>query len=890
MNIYPAVKRKATQSPPPRSTSAHSMHSIKKMAVLFTDIVGSSKYFQSYGDIAGRKMLKRHQDMASSAIIEHGGSVVKMLGDSVMAYFLNPKEALKSAIKIQQIFLLYNQKKDMKDQIHIRIFIHFGKGIVEEKDIFGDVVNIAAKFLPLVHGDRICISKSVYNLVQDIPSISFTTVETALKKDILKGLTIYSVTWDEKINFDPLMKTLLYIKPAWNLGKDRFRGIWDDLLKKKAAIWAGKIVREQVFADKSIAIIVEDASSSVSFAVDVLGFIKSNLGRDGLYFLPVQIVIDTGPYLRADKLALEDLHVNWVKIDPGEIYISSSTYNSIKENTSMPVQPVPDTSQSRPFYKLVIDSNQRERQSLFSYHNVLVQGENSPCFYCGDQKHLPVDCPSKQLPETTGGLKMLGSLPLKEINSLFFNFLSGKGTNHEIVYSPGEKTGESYQWAYFGFYELKAVIQLRFFRSIWNIVGGDWNNFEENGDSDEKGGLIWIGQDCIRVSNLTQAESILGDALRKFPKDYRAYCALGFLNVEKNDLAQAKYYFKMALENARIRPHKIFSLFLLARLHNLNDDHMRAEEAIKKILRQDPYCAEAVYQDIILKFRKRKTADALHKLIRLIKNNREYFINALIDPALSNFNEFIHPELKNLFNDARDKAKIIFDRAENELQRLEKLLGKDDKEIRETETLFLKMKELLKTDSYFNYLDVIHSGEIIIKKGVKSVEERRRRLVSALIELKPRMKEYHTFVSNYPYDSLISSLKKQLKTIKRKLDYNWEIAEGDAPDRFKGALSNVKGLSDELSQVEHKLRRLQTLRKASFFIGKFFKKTLIFQSANLIIAIVLFPIIAHYLNFLMPEVKITPQNIWGYQKLVMILGGIAAFFLAILSSVKMMNE
>ena len=64
-------------------------------------------------------MLWQHQEIASPAVTEHGGIVVKLLGDSIMAYFSNPQEALKSAIKIQQKFKNFNQRKDPRYQIHI---------------------------------------------------------------------------------------------------------------------------------------------------------------------------------------------------------------------------------------------------------------------------------------------------------------------------------------------------------------------------------------------------------------------------------------------------------------------------------------------------------------------------------------------------------------------------------------------------------------------------------------------------------------------------------------------------------------------------------------------------------------------------------------------------
>ena len=146
-----------------------------QIAVLFTDIVGSTRFFTSHGDLAGREMLQQHEQLVSAAVTHHGGTLVKIVGDSAMAYFLSAEEALMSAIEIQQELRRYNQKKDDRDPIHIRIAIHFGNGIIEQDDIFGSVVNIAAKLTPLVDPDQIFISGHVYKLVPISKTTPFWT-------------------------------------------------------------------------------------------------------------------------------------------------------------------------------------------------------------------------------------------------------------------------------------------------------------------------------------------------------------------------------------------------------------------------------------------------------------------------------------------------------------------------------------------------------------------------------------------------------------------------------------------------------------------------------------------------------------------------------------------
>ena len=114
--------------------------------------------------------------------------------------------------------------------------------------------------------------------------------------------------------------------------------------------------------------------------------------------------------------------------------------------------------------------------------------------------------------------------------------------------------------------------------------------------------------------------------------------------------------------------------------------------------------------------------------------------------------------------------------------------------------------------------------------------------------------------------------------------------EPKAAGKFKDALNLTKELSLELDQIELKLQRLGIIRWLLQFISRFFKKSLFFQTANLLIALIIFPIIIYYLNFLMPQISITSQDIWFYQKGVLVLGGISGLLLAILATTKSMSK
>ena len=139
----------------------------REVAVLFTDIRGSSIFFKIHGDIAGRLMMQRHYDMLFPLIEGHQGTVVKTVGDSIMATFYDPFCAVAAAVAMQRELFEYNARQSADDPIRIRIGINFGTGIIEENDVFGDVVNMASKLVSMGESEQIVVSESVRDALAD---------------------------------------------------------------------------------------------------------------------------------------------------------------------------------------------------------------------------------------------------------------------------------------------------------------------------------------------------------------------------------------------------------------------------------------------------------------------------------------------------------------------------------------------------------------------------------------------------------------------------------------------------------------------------------------------------------------------------------------------------
>jgi len=131
----------------------------KQVTVMFTDIEGSTRLWESRGDVGGRLLVDRHNRLLFPAVKKYGGQIIKTIGDSILATYNNPGNAILAGIAMQQI-LKQERNIDSRFPIKIRIGIHTGRGLVESDDVFGDVVNVAARVESEASGNQILVSGS----------------------------------------------------------------------------------------------------------------------------------------------------------------------------------------------------------------------------------------------------------------------------------------------------------------------------------------------------------------------------------------------------------------------------------------------------------------------------------------------------------------------------------------------------------------------------------------------------------------------------------------------------------------------------------------------------------------------------------------------------------
>jgi len=168
------------------------------LTILFVDIVGSTRFYDQHGDLAGLVMVQKVLDTLTPLIEQHDGVVAKTIGDAILAWFRNAQIAVRCGISMQRALDARNQNRPPGDKIHIRVSLNLGLGLLKEKDVFGDVVNVASRIEKVTDSDEIAISPSVYEQIRHLPDIQVRQKGKGIEfKGKAEKLDLYSVIWRE---------------------------------------------------------------------------------------------------------------------------------------------------------------------------------------------------------------------------------------------------------------------------------------------------------------------------------------------------------------------------------------------------------------------------------------------------------------------------------------------------------------------------------------------------------------------------------------------------------------------------------------------------------------------------------------------------------------------
>jgi class 3 adenylate cyclase len=160
-------------------------------AILAADVVGYSRLMgaDEEGTLAALKALRRQ--VPDRKIAQHRGRIVKTTGDGLLVEFASVVNAVRCAVELQQEMGIFNVDVTPERRIEFRIRINLGDIIVDDGDIYGDGVNIAARLEALAEPGGICVSRNVRDQVRDKIDLAFEDLGEQLVKNIARPVRVY---------------------------------------------------------------------------------------------------------------------------------------------------------------------------------------------------------------------------------------------------------------------------------------------------------------------------------------------------------------------------------------------------------------------------------------------------------------------------------------------------------------------------------------------------------------------------------------------------------------------------------------------------------------------------------------------------------------------------
>lgn len=177
-----------------------------RLAILFADVCGSTKLYDTLGDVKARSTVARCIQLMTEATENEGGTLIKTIGDEVMSTFKSADDAAAAATEMQESIsgsLVVDGRP-----IAIRVGFHMGPVLCEGGDVFGDAVNLAARMTGQAKAGQILTTAPTVELMTAIWKASTRQIDRAAVRGKRDQIDVYEVTWQGE-------ETTRMVTPAW---------------------------------------------------------------------------------------------------------------------------------------------------------------------------------------------------------------------------------------------------------------------------------------------------------------------------------------------------------------------------------------------------------------------------------------------------------------------------------------------------------------------------------------------------------------------------------------------------------------------------------------------------------------------------------------------------
>ncbi|MEP7259803.1 MAG: adenylate/guanylate cyclase domain-containing protein [Usitatibacter sp.] len=163
--------------------------------MLFADVSGSTRLYETVGDAAAHSAIDLCVKLFAALTQQHGGRVIKTIGDEIMAIFPEANIAGRAAVDIQ--LGMQGMAPIDKVRLGVRIGMHHGPVVERDGDVFGDTVNLAARLTEMASRGQIITSLETAELLEPIQKMDCRSLYAITVKGKEKEVGLCEVLWTD---------------------------------------------------------------------------------------------------------------------------------------------------------------------------------------------------------------------------------------------------------------------------------------------------------------------------------------------------------------------------------------------------------------------------------------------------------------------------------------------------------------------------------------------------------------------------------------------------------------------------------------------------------------------------------------------------------------------
>jgi class 3 adenylate cyclase len=223
-------------------------------AVLFADISGSTRLFETLGDEVARHKIAKCLEMLGEVITAHKGTIIKTIGDEVMCTFATADSAAQAACEMQaaleEAATEYTASGPLS--LRIRVGFHYGPVMLEDNDVFGDTVNVAARMAALAKAGQIITTQQTIDVLSTQNRPQSRLVDRAPVKGKKEAIDICEIVWQQE-DITRFANSTLLSRPAESNMFLTYRDRSICVSAEKSSVVMGRSVNADLAVEETLA-------------------------------------------------------------------------------------------------------------------------------------------------------------------------------------------------------------------------------------------------------------------------------------------------------------------------------------------------------------------------------------------------------------------------------------------------------------------------------------------------------------------------------------------------------------------------------------------------------------------------------------------------------------